>query len=159
MDLLVRLYTLPEALGEGMEGVAIRRAFAAEKHLVGEFVERNFARAWASECEVSFARLPVACFIATEGDTICGFACYDATARGFLGPIGVAQEWRQRRIGSALLLSILHDMRARGYGYAVVGAATDREFYRAVGAIEIADSSPGFYSGMLKVADDPQRLS
>jgi hypothetical protein len=40
MDLLVKLYALPEALAEGMEGVAIRRAFAAEKHLVAEFVKR-----------------------------------------------------------------------------------------------------------------------
>lgn len=57
------------------------------------------------------------------------------------------------------LLSALHDMRAHDYGYAVVGAASDREFYRVVDGIEIADSSPGFYSGMLKAADDPQRLS
>jgi ribosomal protein S18 acetylase RimI-like enzyme len=153
MDLLVKLYALPKAAAEGIDGVAVRRALAAEKHLVTEFVERNFSRGWASECEVSFARLPVACFIAIAGENICGFACYDATARGFFGPIGVAQEWRQRRIGSALLLKALNDMHAHGYGYAVIGAVSDLEFYRAVGAIEIADSSPGFYSGMLKAAD------
>jgi hypothetical protein len=104
-DLLVNLYALPEAVAEAIEDVVVRRAFAADKHLVAEFVERNFARGWASECEVSFVRLPVACFVATAGEKICGFACYDATARGFLGPIGIAQQWRQRRIGSALCLA------------------------------------------------------
>ena len=29
------------------------------------------------------------CFIATENGKLIGFACYDATAKGFFGPIGI----------------------------------------------------------------------
>jgi hypothetical protein len=53
-------------------------------------------------------------------------------------------------IGSALLLATLHDMRSKGYGYAIVGNADNIGFYQAVGAVEIEDSTPGFYSGMLR---------
>jgi ribosomal protein S18 acetylase RimI-like enzyme len=153
MDLLVKLYALPSAAVEGgsdnPHDLTVRRAFAAEKHLVINFVAGEFSRGWASECEIAFARRPPACFVAISADNICGFACYDATARGFFGPIGVKKEQRQRGVGSALLLAALHDMRAKGYGYAIIGATNDIEFYRAVGAIEIPDSVPGYYSGML----------
>jgi ribosomal protein S18 acetylase RimI-like enzyme len=159
MDLLVKLYSLPPApvdrgsykkIGRGdYTETWIRRAFAAEKYLVTAFVAENFSRGWASECEIAFARQPLACFVAVSVDTICGFACYDATARGFFGPIGVKEQQRGRGVGSALLLATLNDMRAKGYGYAIIGATDNLEFYRVVGATEIADSAPGFYSEML----------
>lgn len=150
MDLLVKLYALPSAAANPTPGVSIRRALAAEKQLVSKFVMKTFGPGWASECEVSFARMPVACFIAVARDTICGFACYDATARGYFGPLGVAEDYRRRRVGSALLTNALKDMAAHGYGYAIIGGATESQFYRSVGAIEIPDSTPGLYSGMLK---------
>lgn len=149
MDLLVKLYELPEVRNEQAEGVTIRRAFVAEKHLVVEFVEKNFIRAWASECEVSFARMPPACFVAESDKQICGFACYDATARGFFGPIGTAENWRGRGIGAILLIRTLQDMRAQGYAYAIVGDVSDTRFYKEIHPIEISESTPGFYRGML----------
>jgi GNAT superfamily N-acetyltransferase len=150
MDLLVRLYALPSAAEHSGNGVVIRRAFAAEKRSVSDFVAQHFSQGWASECEIAFARQPLACFVAVTPDAICGFGCYDATARGFFGPIGVSEPMRGRGLGTALLLATLHDMRASGYGYAVVGATDDPGFYRAAGAIQIPDSTPGFYSGMLR---------
>jgi hypothetical protein len=37
-------------------------------------------------------------------------------------------------------------MRLKGYGYAIVGAVEDTEYYKkTVGALEIPDSSPGIY--------------
>ncbi|HEX8280277.1 MAG TPA: GNAT family N-acetyltransferase, partial [Chthoniobacterales bacterium] len=97
------------------------------------------------------ARLPVSCFVATEGQELIGFACYDATARGFFGPTGVAEKARRRGAGRALLHAALRDMAAQGYAYAIIGGAAAEEFYRReVGAIEIPDSAPGFYRGMLK---------
>ncbi len=165
MDLLVKLYALPPAAGDGVsypeasgnsnermgdESVAVRRAFAAEKRRVSEFVLENFSGGWASECEIAFARQPIACFIAAALDAIYGFACYDTTARGFFGPIGVKEEMRGRGLGTALLLATLRDMGANGYGYAIIGATDEIGFYRAAGAIEVPDSAPGFYSGMLR---------
>jgi GNAT superfamily N-acetyltransferase len=151
MDLLVKLYGFPSGIEKGGKAAdfVIRRAFAAEKQMVVSFVSDQFSSTWASECDVAFARQPPACFIAISAGIICGFACYDATARGFFGPIGVKEQKQRRGIGSALLRMTLDDMRSQGYAYAIIGGADDIEFYRAVGAVEIKDSTPGFYSGML----------
>lgn len=153
-DLLVRLYDLPPE--EGALSAAVRRSFAAERNLVCDWVEQNFGPSWASECSGSFGGGRPTCFVAVEAETLQGFACYDTTARGMFGPIGVAEGSRQRGIGRALLLAALRDMKAAGYAYAVIGGAGSLAFYReAVGAIEIAGSDPGFYRGMLK--SNPRR--
>ena len=151
-DLLVKLYDLPERSARcRMWDVEVRRAFAAEKRLVAQWVAGNFGERWASECEISFMRSPVACFIATNRLNVLGFASYDATARGFFGPTGVAVDARHKGIGRALLCATLQDMAAQGYAYCIIGATTSVEFYRhEVNAIEIPDSTPGFYAGMLK---------
>jgi GNAT superfamily N-acetyltransferase len=150
-DLLVKLYDWQRTDRPAPEGITIRRAFAAEKRLVAQWVAQRFGERWASECEISFARQPVACFIATNDLTVAGFATYDATARGFFGPTGVAEESRHKGIGRALLLATLQDMASQGYAYGIIGATTSLDFYRKeVAAIEIPDSTPGFYRGMLK---------
>jgi ribosomal protein S18 acetylase RimI-like enzyme len=149
-DLLVKLYELAPAEKPLPEGMSVRRAFAAEKRLVAQWVAGQFGERWASECEISFMRSPVACFIATNGLDVLGFASYDATARGFFGPTGVAVEARHKGIGRALLDAALRDMAAQGYAYGIIGATTSLDFYRhEVNAIPIPDSSPGFYEGML----------
>jgi GNAT superfamily N-acetyltransferase len=149
-DLLVKLYSLPSPPAPP-PGVEVRRAFAAEKRLVCDWVATQFDSGWASECEASFARLPAACFIAVRARDLLGFACYDATARGFFGPTGVAEAERKHGVGAALLSAALHDMMAQGYAYAIIGAPDSIEFYRKqTGAIEIPDSDPGFYRGKIK---------
>ncbi len=151
LDLLVRLYELPKTAKSSGKGFTIRRAFAAEKAMASEFVRQHFTAGWASECEIAFARMPIACFIAVERDTIAGFACYDVAARGFFGPIGVAEKWRDKGVGSELLLSALRDMSTQGYAYAIIGRVPDAEFYRRnLNVIEIPESDPGFYRGLLK---------
>ena len=83
-DLLVKLYDLPDPTTRleslRKEGVLIRRAMAYEKHLMAAWVLIRFGEGWASECEVAFARAPIACHMATSGGHILGFACHDATA-------------------------------------------------------------------------------
>lgn len=151
LDLLVRLYELPEKNASTVESFTIRRAFAAERKIVSEFAARHFTEGWASECEIAFARRPIACFIAVGREVIAGFACYDVAARGFFGPIGVDEKQRNTGLGSALLLAALHDMAAQGYAYAIAGRVSDSEFYRRnLNVIEIPDSEPGFYRGLLK---------
>lgn len=148
-DLLVRLYDLPAKPADA--GDSVRRAFTAERHLICDWVTKNFGAAWASECAGCFAGGRPTCFVAVAADALVGFACYDTTARGLFGPIGVAEAQRHHGIGRALLLATLHDMKAAGYAYAIIGGAGSLEFYRdTVGAIEIPGSEPGFYRGMLK---------
>jgi hypothetical protein len=158
--MLVRLYDLPElssrveALRAG--GVEIRRALAPERHVVVSWVRRYFSEGWASECEVSFGRLPISCFRAQRGQEVVGFACYDATAKGFFGPTGVLERERERGIGTALLLVTLHAMVAEGYAYAIIGWAGPADFYaKAVGAVPIAGSQPGIYANLLRGGRPP----
>jgi len=154
-DMLVRLYDLPDHSGLVAElrrtGVEIRPALAAEKHIVMDWVRREFGPGWASECDKAMANTPVSCLLAIEDGRIVGFVCHEAACRDFLGPMGVTPAARGRGIGRALLWSALRAMAASGYAYAVVGDAGPADFYaKAVGAEPIPNSKPGFYRGMLK---------
>ncbi len=134
--------------------VTIRPALAPELHVVTDWVRTHFSDNWASEVLVSFSRQPVSCFIAVEEGKLLGFACYDATARGFFGPTGVDEHARGRGIGLALLSATLQTMKAVGYAYAVIGDPGPAGFYqKAAGAVSIDfDEVPnkGLYEGMLK---------
>lgn len=155
-DILVKLYELPpiDLVSLASAGVAVRRPLAPERQLVCDWVLREFEPGWASETEVAFAARPPSCFVAIEGRTIVGFACYDVTARGVFGPTGVAEPARGRGIGAALLLVSLAAMRSDGYAYAVIGAAGPVDFYRRlVGGIVIPESWPGLYRGLLTSPD------
>jgi GNAT superfamily N-acetyltransferase len=159
--MLVRLYDIPEASTRvaalHQAGVDVRRAIAPEKHVVVSWVRQQFGEGWASECEVSFARLPISCFRAQRGQDVLGFACYDATAKAFFGPTGVLESERKQGIGTALLLITLHAMAAEGYAYAIIGGAGPAEFYaKAVGAVPIAGSTPGIYAGLLRGGRPPR---
>jgi GNAT superfamily N-acetyltransferase len=154
-DLLVKLYDLPdsrkscEALAQA--GVEIRRAIAPEKHHVLAWVGAKFSKGWVSECDAAFAHSPCACLVAVKNSLIVGFACYDATARGFFGPIGVDDALRGTGLGKALTLRALEAMREAGYGYAIIGWAGPVDFFKkTAGATVIEGSEPGIYRNMLK---------
>ena len=150
IDMLVRLYDLPEHESAVPEDVVIRRPGAYERHLVADWAGRQFSPKWASEVKVAFSREPVSCFIATRKSEVIGFACYGTTAKGYFGPTGVAEEARGTGIGKELLFRCLHALRADGYAYAIIGGVGPREFYeKACGAIEIPGSDPGIYADLL----------
>jgi GNAT superfamily N-acetyltransferase len=169
MDLLVRLYALPplaprtDALAA--RGITVRRALASERHVVVDWARQHGSAGWASECEVAFAHEPLGCFVAVEGgapaapgagyssapETLIGFACIEATARGFFGPEAVRADRRGQGVGAALLLAALHALAERGYAYGIIGWASDVDFYRRVaGAEPIAGSEPGLYRPPLR---------
>ncbi len=153
-DLLVKLYNLeyPFEVLESLkrEGIIIRRAIGPEKHAIMRWVKENFSEAWASECDVSFSNCPPTCFIATKDGEIKGFACTDATCRGFFGPTGVHLDMRGKNVGKALLLSSLQDMKNRGYAYGIIGSSSSDEYYeKCCDAKIIEDSSPGIYRDMI----------
>ena len=153
-DMLVRLYDLPDHKGImkslRTEGITIRRALAAEKSIVIDWVTQHFGTGWSSETEVSFSYQPVACFIATKNDKIVGFGCYDSAYRNFFGPTGVEERLRGKGIGKALLFECLLAMKAQGYAYGIIGGVGPALFYeKAVGAVLIEGSNPGIYEGIM----------
>ncbi len=152
--MLVRLYNLPLSgdlfcqLEE--QGITIRRARPYEKHIVQDWVGKNFSPKWVSECGIAFTRQPVSCYIATREKKILGFACCEVTARGFLGPMGVGEDTRAAGLGKALLLAALNHLHDMGYVYAIIGGVGPAAFYEhCVNAIPIPDSSPGLYVDIL----------
>ena len=154
-DMLVKLYTLPDPAPfiarAQAAGVTVRRAIAPEKHVVVGWVLEAFGSIWASECEVAFSNHPPSCFIAVEGSNLLGFACHEATCKNFFGPTGVHESARGKGIGAALLVTALHDMRAQGYAYAIIGGVGPADFYaQTVGATLIDGSTPGIYAGLLR---------
>ena len=154
-DWLVKLYDLPAAPAAPPPGAVVRKPIGPEHQLLSDWVAASFSAGWASEVRVALGNRPVSVFIAVSEAApqaqLLGFACYDATVRGLFGPIGVSAAAQGQGLGAGLLRACLDDMRAVGYGYAVVGAAGPGEFFRRVaGATEIPGSSPGVYRGMLK---------
>jgi hypothetical protein len=154
-DLLVRLYDLPEVPASpalGAEGIVIRRAIPPERHAVTGWITATFAiTPWVSECETAFSSLPVTVWIATRGEALLGFACHDASAKGFFGPTGVAEAERGKGIGEALLFATLRGMYEAGYAYAIIGGVGPVDFYRKhLDVVVIPRSDPGIYRGMLR---------
>jgi hypothetical protein len=168
-DMLVKLYDLPDAhptiVALREVGIEIRQTRLTERRDISVWVGNHFSADWAVSAEVAASAEPSRCFIAvrkkphhiSSGDPydvppeeILGFACYDATAKGMFGPVGVREDSRVRGVGKALLLSCLHAMSSIGYAYAVIGWVGPVDFYeRTVGATVIPDSAPGVYRGDL----------
>lgn len=159
-DMLVNLLNLPsaESLYKRLKedhNIYIRRALVPDKFRIVEWAKEHSSLSAAGECDVCFSRLPVSCFIATRGACVLGYACYNATAPDFFGPTRVSDEEQGKGVGKALLLASLHAMRAEGYVYAVIGGIGPAEFYaKTVGAVLIADSTPGIYKDFLPKLKD-----
>ena len=160
-DYLVKLWELtsPEPFYAPLreKNIRIRKPIGPENYAVIAWIREHFGAGWASESENAFFRDPKSLYIAVrepEGggpSEMLGFACYDATVKGFFGPTGVKEEERHQGIGAALLLACLWAMREEGYVYAVIGSVGPAEFYKKIcGATEIENSSPGVYRGMLR---------
>ena len=72
--------------------------------------------------------------------------------------MGVAKSMREKGVGTALLLAAMHAMFEMGYVYGIIGGVGPVEFYRrTVGAIEIADSTPGIYTNILRARQAKRR--
>lgn len=155
VDMLVKLYDLPDEI-HGIEKlkhkeIRVVRPLALDKVKIIDYIKNTFEVNWASECERALSNQLITCFIAIKDKEIVGFACYDTTGKGFFGPMGISKECRGMGVGKVLLLRGLLAMREEGYGYAIIGGASDAiEFYKkAVGAEIIQNSYPGIYSRMI----------
>jgi len=155
LDMLVKLYDLQDNrifLGAQQKlGITIRKPIGPEKHVLIGWVRENFSVEWAGEIDAAMSNVPVSCFVSVRDNQFTGFSCYDATALGFFGPLGVIQSSQGKGTGKALLLSSLLDMKLKGYGYAVIGQTDRQEFYqRCVAAAPIHDSAPGIWKTWVK---------
>ena len=141
-DMIVSLFNLPECKVAG--NIKIKRAFVGDKEVILQFVKEHFQKNWVYEVEHSLMQELSKCFVATDDGKVIGFACYDASAKGFFGPIGVDPNRRNENIGNALLIRTLNAMKEYGYGYAIIGWVTEAEmFYRkTVGAEFIKGGNP-----------------
>ncbi len=160
-DMLVKLYPLPVAPGLEEElaakGVRIVKALSLDLSKVIEFTEKNGHASWADEIRAAFANNPVSCYAAVKNKQVIGFACYEATARGFFGPTLVKADERRQGIGKALLLKCLLSMREMGYAYAIIGWPDTKaiHFYeQACGGMMIPGEGIGIYSRM--IGADPE---
>ncbi|MCL2198717.1 MAG: GNAT family N-acetyltransferase [Defluviitaleaceae bacterium] len=149
-DMLVKLYAQefknvePKLL---KDGITIKKAFIGDKDTILNFIRENFRDEpiWPNECEYAMFNNPITCHIAVKGKELIGFSCYDATARGFFGPMGVRDDFRGKGVGKGLLLKSLASMKESGYAYAIIGwpAGNAVDFYKkTVFAVEIPDSPP-----------------
>lgn len=127
-SLLVNLYD--EKLNEGIDiklddnNIYIKRLLSPNSDLLVEFIKENkFDQRWISEVKAAIYKPNPTCFIAVSNKKIIGFACYDATAKGYFGPTGVSEKYRGKNIGQKLFINSLYAMRNDGYGYAVIGGA------------------------------------
>ena len=155
-DLLVKLWNLPskEAALQRLsaQNVTIKRVIAPDRARVLQFVEKHFGAGWMHECEAALSTVPSTCYVAVKDREIIGFACFEATAKNYFGPIGVAPDCREGGVGTGLLLSCLHSMWEMGYAYAIIGWADEAApFYeKTVGAIPIPDSHPAIYQNLVR---------
>ncbi len=150
-DMIVSLAHLP---GYTLDpSVHIKRAFITDLPAIEAFIRAHFSEGWVYEMTRSILQDSGKCYVAAENRQVIGFACFDGTAKGFFGPLGVHPDARHRNIGTALLIRTLEAMRDYGYGYAVIGWVGDAApFYeKTVGAAFIPGGTPdnSVYSNML----------
>jgi GNAT superfamily N-acetyltransferase len=157
-DMLVKLYKLDDAqtFTQIPEGVTIKRAFITDKDAIIAFKKEIPDEAgFPYECEFALMQNPPTCFIAVKGGELVGVACYDASAKGFAGPMGVREDVRGIGIGKALLLRILFAMKESGYAYAILGWPAGKAvgFYeKTVNAVPIDGAAPqnSIYRNMIR---------
>lgn len=157
-DMLVKLYNIPnsyaieEKLSE--EGIKIKKALAPDRSRIIDFSRICAKEDYSDEVNAAFSNNPVTCYIATKEKKIIGFACYEATAKDFFGPMAVLENERKKGIGKALLLRSLASMQELGYAYAIIGwpARSAVDFYKkCAGAIMIDEKSSGIYKRMIEI--------
>ena len=145
-DLLVDLYDV-DFSKKNQSTYKIVRVLSPNSDSVIEFIKTHFSEGWASEAKAALYRSNPTCFIALDGKEIIGFACYDATAKGFFGPLGVNQAYRGHKIGQALTLHCLEGLYHDGYAYAIIGGVSERTlpFYEKVCPVHPIENSRKLY--------------
>ena len=157
-DMLVKLYNIPHSrdIEENLfkSGIRIKKALAPDRSRIIAFSRTCAKDDYSDEVKAAFSNNPITCYIATREKKIIGFACYEATARNFFGPMAVLESERKKGIGKALLLKSLESMQEMGYAYAIIGwpAKSAVDYYKkCVNAILVDEKSSGVYKRMIEI--------
>ena len=125
--------------GAAARGYVVRRVQRRERDLLLKVASETFAPAWAFELGRAMDLEPPAVFGAftAEGGQLVAFAAHDAnnTGLGWFGPAGTLTTHRGHKLGEALLVACLIDVRDKPEG-GVIAWIGPRKFYEAVGAVE-----------------------
>jgi len=160
-DMLVNLMELEYVPSQKLkdEGFIIRRPHIVDKTKIIEFIKHHWgghSDSWQNEMELALAQTPPTCFVASKGEQIVGFCCYNTTGKGFFGPVGVDEAYRGHGLGVELLLIGLDALKNDGYAYGIIGWVSGTKFYADhCGAIEIPGSDPekSIYKNMLRLRE------
>lgn len=107
----------------GTDEYRIIRMLSCRKYKLLTFIKESFSESWASEVESCFST-------------------YDATGKGFFGPVGVSESARGKGVGRELTIYSLNALKNDGYAYAVIGGAQNAAgFYKKFLPIEKISSS------------------
>lgn len=157
-DMLVKLFQIPSSQETEKDlsdsGIRIKRALAPDRRKIIEFSKTCAEEDYSDEVTAAFANNPITCYVATKDKKPVGFACFEATAKNFFGPMAVLKEERKKGIGRALLLRSLQSMEEMGYAYAIIGwpSRTAIPFYeKCVQAEMIPEKSSGVYTRMVEI--------
>ena len=141
-DMIVNLYSRNQ-WSKNCEYV--RNLFVSDLERMVEFMAEKFPDETGWIHEITRAIMNDTCVVAVQNGKIIGFACWDATAKGYFGPFGVAKEHRNKGIGTDIFCECMNQMKKHGYGYCIIGWVSEKacEFYKKVGdAVYIPGSSP-----------------
>ena len=154
-DLIVNLYEKDYLKDTNVslknDEIKIKRILSPNVESVVQFVSTYFSSVWASEVKAGIYKPHPTCFVATHNGEIVGFACYDATAKGYFGPTGVNPDYRGNNIGQVLLLTTLEAMKEAGYGYAVIGGVNEKVqgFYARYVNFQKFEVKPDLYNRLI----------
>ena len=156
-DMLVNLYRIPSSYEIEKKllakGIQIKKALAPDRSRIVAFSKNCANDDYSDEVKVAFSNNPITCYIAIRQKKLIGFACYEATAKNFFGPMAVLESERKKGIGKALLLKSLESMQELGYAYAIIGWPTKSaiDFYKnCTNAIMIDDKFSEIYKRMIE---------
>ena len=126
-------------------GLPVELRHPSHLQAVGKWITREFSRKWAGYFHKATdpardgdaADTAIVAYL--EDFTPVGFVCWDVSALGDFGPLGVDSAMRGSGIGAALTMSALWAMKWHGYGYGIIHQAGSgpQKFYEKVCAFTV----------------------
>ena len=154
-DMLINLYEVDyNQLKELDNRIKIKKVLAPDRRKVIKLVKQNFNENFVDECIASLSNNPITCYIAVKDFNIVGFISYEATAKNFVGPMGIMESERNKGIGKALMLKCLLSMKEMGYAYAIIGSSSEKniKFHQKVSNAQVISSDTlGIYTRMVNI--------